>query len=385
MWVELTAFDVNVDQLRALEESIVAILESGAAALELFAIALGIIRLLLLLALNALDALVGALVATIINTVLDFLQNNVGVCVHVNLNWNPNWRYKKRPGEALNASIVDFVEDSQLPWAGNGTTGWLIDLAASANDPSDPFRPLTDADTKVNGIIFLKGIADGGELADLKVLFDAFTDWEHIKEFLEIGDKLGTMNEARQKLDRFGPLMASDFMAALMSGPLNGRPPYWVSIPVAVLLPPLGELFALLKKIADNLRADLSSLRAIDKLIAILQRRAQMLAEAAEKLKGIVDTIESIIEFFLTTHAYYGSPTEGGFGAFIQGALAAEGLPFFGTQGIVAGVCLMSAQDDPSNHFESLFEMIGLQLADISSEVTTRTEELEDGWGDIFP
>jgi hypothetical protein len=201
--------ELNLDALIAAAEAVAQFLDTLATAMELLAAALRLLAAFLVEDINAIKAAIDALIDTLENTIEDFLQNNVGVTVHINLNWDPTWSWKK-------GWFNRAVEERQRPWRGSGLDGWLLDIAFSAEDTSDPYRPLTDEETEVMGIIFLKGIPADGAYNDLLKIFDAFTDWDSEKELL---DEAKLDKEELRALFRLGPACMSDFMEECASIP----------------------------------------------------------------------------------------------------------------------------------------------------------------------
>ena len=204
-WQQIGGGVVNSDAVQGTINTASDVLTGLATVLRIISEALGIVDALLLDPPNVLEAIVGAAVNTIEQTILDILQNNVGLAVHTNLVWDPDWKYRRAPGDTPGAT-PDFINDDKLPWMGSGIDGWLLDVAFSANDPLDPFRPLTDGDTAVQGLIVLNGILDNGDLQQLKALYDLFTDFSAFKEILDTREKLENASEGFKSLLRLGPL-----------------------------------------------------------------------------------------------------------------------------------------------------------------------------------
>lgn len=192
----------DLSDLQAVVDQITPVLNTIEAILELIAVALDVLAFLLIEPANLLSEAVGALVNALEQTVLDFLQNNAALAIHLNMRWNPDWKPQRLPGDE-NRGIVDWVNDAALPWNGSGMNGWLLEVATSAYDPTDPWRPLTDGDTDVRfGMMVVKGVPADGDFQELEALFEAFTDfgvlkkeWLKTKELLENSgnDFLGAM------------------------------------------------------------------------------------------------------------------------------------------------------------------------------------------------
>ena len=206
-WTKLELGLVNLDAVEAAIDQVADILETLAGILELIAAALDILSILLVEFDNLLKALLDAVVLMLEEMVLDLLQTNAHLAVHLNMQWNHDWKYKKEIADPENdthgdpSHIVDWVNDGLPPFIGTGMTGWLLDVGASSYDETDPFRPFTDELSEVAGFIFVKGAADSGELTSLKAAYDLFSDFS---EKLDIMDDLEAAGEAWKSLARLG-------------------------------------------------------------------------------------------------------------------------------------------------------------------------------------
>lgn len=204
-WETLDAGLVNVDNIQSTVDIADGVLSPLVAALDILKSVLNLVSVFVFNLPNALSSIVEAAINTIEQMILDLLQNNASLCVHVNLNWDPDWKYRKSDDDP--DKVQDFVNDNQLPFTGTGTDGWLLDVGYSANDTSNPFRPLSDADTEVSGIIVLKGVPADGEIQNLKKLFDLFTDFSPAFEaWLDMKEKVENATDDFKALMRLGAI-----------------------------------------------------------------------------------------------------------------------------------------------------------------------------------
>lgn len=204
-WKTIDAGLVNVDNIQSTVDIADGVLSPLLAALDILKSILNLVSVFVFNLPNALEAIVEGAINTIDQMILDLLQNNASLCVHVNLHWDPDWKYRKSADDP--DKVRDFVNDDELPFTGTGTDGWLLDVGYSANDPTNPFRPLSDADTEVQGVIVLKGVPADGEIANLKTLFDLFTDFSPAyRSWFEMREKLENASEEYKALLRMGAM-----------------------------------------------------------------------------------------------------------------------------------------------------------------------------------
>jgi hypothetical protein len=494
-WDKLDAGLVNVDGLQATLNIAEDVLSPLIDALDILVSILNLVSLFVFGLPNVLQAIVEAAINTIEQMILDLLQNNVAFAVHLNMKWNTKWKFKKQPGDP--STTVDFFTDGEIPFTGTGTSGWLLDVGYSVHDSSNPFRPLTDADTAVSGVIFLKGVPADGEFENLAKIFDLFFNFKGFRPFLAIREKVENATEDfKALLDKLGPAaleeaiqeavrpfeevvqdgigslifegtfgtnaagssefidtafgdafedvevgdslllkgqttfynviqtnaidptiitveppiirahgpdyglpfteykiyrgglqgLAKNFPTDLQSFlPKPGNYPIWVSIPVASLLPVVGVLLEELRKLANSLRVGLSQLEALQNLILLIQQKIELIRRAIEELNELLVLLLALLEFFDETYTINLNASEGGMGQFINTAIAAEGLPYFGERGVVVGMVAIATSDDPSNHLESFFELVGISFQDFSEDVTAAEEARQETWDDVFP
>jgi hypothetical protein len=195
---------VDLDQLDGLTDPLGSALDGVSSVLQVVSAAINLVTFTLSELPSATSAVVDEAVSLVEQAVLDITENNAGLAVHLNTKWDPDWKYERGPEDDSNR-IRDFVNDREIPWRGTGIRGWLLDLAYSAQDPTDPFRPVSDEDTAVSGVLFLKGVSSGGELARLIPASDVFLDFREIREKLNIKEKLEEAPETWRDLLRLGP------------------------------------------------------------------------------------------------------------------------------------------------------------------------------------
>jgi len=385
-WVQLTSTP-EFDQLEALAD-VAGLAEQVGQFFEIVSLGLQVLASLVQDDISAIRGTLTSATATVEKATEDILQTTAGVAVHTNLRWDPDWVFE------------DFEQEGLLPWQGSGTSGWLLDLAASARDSSDPYRPLTDRDTSVGGFIFLNGVSEGGDISQLRSLFGVFTDFDDFDEMFEV-NRLEEASEYVRAATRLGPASFSSFMEevnavpeTVLQGlgqvptdfvPVRGAYPKWLVVPVASLVPPARELVDVIARIHDNLRMSAGSSEVLQQLVELLGRRASILYGAAERAEGVIEQLASIATFFNNTHVIYLTPETGGLENFVTRAQNASNVPVYGARGIVAGAALVVTADDPSNHVDAFLSLLGLQVEQITSNLTVRQRNLQDQYNDLFP
>ena len=203
-WYQNGPDTIDLGGLEGLTKTMQDVLSGLAATLQVVSASLDVISFLLFEQPNVLEAIVSAAVTAVEQAILDILENNTAFALHLNTKWNADWKYQRKPGDDARR-ISDFVNDGEIPLVGTGTTGWLLDLAASTADPTDPFRPITDAGTAVQGVIFLRGVPADGDLTQLNTALEVFFDFSHFSEHLNIKASLESAGEADRDLLRMGP------------------------------------------------------------------------------------------------------------------------------------------------------------------------------------
>jgi hypothetical protein len=373
-----------------IEATVPVIVETGAKialVMDFIAALIRLLAFLMLLQVNIFAALVNLVIDMIEGIVLDLLQNNIAACFHINLNFNADWKYRRGPNDVAQ-QVPDFVNDGNVPWEGTGLDGWLSELAESTRDVTDPFRPLTDADTKVGGMIFMKGIPDFNLLTDLKALLDAWTFWDDWKDLLDSEAKLKEKSEEDFRLKTLGAAMFSAFMDGL-NGPFAGGFPFWMAVPLAALIPPLKVLFEYLRKLAELLRLPTGNADALFKLAELIERRADLVEETSIIIGEVILQVVAIIRVLIETEIIYLPPEVGGMDGFTSRAgesnrVGEDTPPYFGEDGIVAGLVLVATTDDLQNNIDKFLEALGIQVTNLTTEITERTDALDETYGSLF-
>jgi hypothetical protein len=405
-WVRLGS-EVNFDQVTTLVGVSSDVVQTLSDFLGVVATALKVVSRLIVDGVNAIKSTLDSAVKTLQTAILDLLENNVAFTVHTNVHWNPEWEFK------------DFDKSGALPWQGTGLEGWLMEVASSAKDPSDPFRPITDDSTSVSGVIFLNGVTESGDISSLKSIYKTFADFSDFSNLLET-DIFGSATEGLKAVSRLGPTMMSPFsrdslgttaeeiLAGIQQStglapqdtfdftvfiPTRGAYPKWISIPLASLIPSLGDIFAVLKQITDGLKTAPSSAEVVSRLADLLRRKTEVLTDAVQRIEVILETIIDVLDFFTGAYILLLPAQTGGFDTFIKRAISAtlydDGSsppgPAFGTRGIVAGAVAIATASDPQNALDSFLQFCGLQIDTLTSDVTVRAQNLKDQYDDLFP
>jgi hypothetical protein len=494
-WDRIEAGIINLDKVQSAADAVEDVLEPIVSVLEVVLAILDLVAIILFAIPSALQAIVAAVIATIEAILLDLLQNNASIAVHANLNWNDNWKYRRKRGDPNR--IVDFVNDGQLPIRGTGTSGWLLDLASSAYDETNPFRPYSDEDTKIPwGMLALKGITYDGDIGDLIKLYNMFTDFSAFKEPLEELENMingvpppkellammrlgpGAFRKKRRDaerpwLERMGEAAAgniivtgtfgvneanttlfSDFVSdpnpfqgiqagdvlkiagedafytvigqqavetLVVEPPIRrahgegfeaewtirrggmatvladisqnveglapwkpGNLPVWFNAPLASLIPVIGQIIDKLRELLDALLAGLSALDAMRELIALIREKIALLEALILELIELIGLVVALLAFLEESYIFVHSTEDGGVGKFINDALAAEEIPYFGEEGLVVGFAIVTTLDGPANHVKGLFEMIGIAVDEYSDTYNAAEQNVDDTWGEAF-
>jgi hypothetical protein len=349
---------------------------------ESISTALGILNTFVIEDVSALVVTVNSIVDTIEEAITDVLQNNVALAFHLNLQWDPAWSYS------------DFTASGAVPWIGGGTAGWLLDLGASANDKSDPYRPLTDTDTKVGGVIILTGVSEGGNIEGLQPFVSAFSQFADFGEFLEVQTQLDLADDGWKALSRLGPAVFSDELKKFANIPIpqidgslyrRGQSPQWMSLPISSVIPLVNEALSITRDAADALRFSVGVADGLSIVADRLIERAKLLDEAVSRLDGVLQTLGSVLAVLGGSSIIYLEPQTGGMANFVTRAQNAADVPNFGDRGIVIGLTAITTSDDPSNHFERFLELIGLRVDTITANSTVRAQNLSDTFDGYFP
>ena len=210
-WKQIGTSTIDLGRVGGHVDSVKDVLGVTAGLLKTVSAALELVTVLFEDGPNLVEQAVGAAVNTVEQSILDILQNNVAFAVHINMNWNPDWKYR-RDGYDSAKLVPDYYNDGVTPMVGTGIDGWLLDVAYSTSDPSDPFRPLTDSDTSVQGVMFIKGVPAGGELSNLQSLFDLFSDFQEFDQALKMEENLKNATAGYEALLRMGPMALSPIM-----------------------------------------------------------------------------------------------------------------------------------------------------------------------------
>lgn len=487
-WDVLDAGIVNVDAVQSATDTANDVLAPMIAVLEAALAVLDIVSVFTVGLPPILEVVVASAVNAIEQMILDLLQNNASLCVHINMNWNPDWKYRRKPGDP--SRVTDYVNDNALPFAGTGTSGWLLDVAQAAYDETNPFRPLSDGDTAVTGVIILKGVPLDGNLQSLKALFDMFPDFGGFSRWLDIQERLNegvsdeyrallrlgpsALDEETEKIhrplsermgeayygqiivdgasgsnngrtSRFSSTDPSPFdttqvgdtlklpgeatyytitavntfddyvdveppilrthldtpyfiyrggIAALVDAlptsasefvPRAGNTPIWLSVPIASLIPVVGDLMTKLQNLVGSIRVGINATTALSQLVELIRGKIALIKATIAELTELIALAVSLLEFFDETYLVVINNDSGGVGKFVNDAIAAEDLPFFGDQGVVVGLVALVAADDPANHLLSFFELVGIQTQEFSADVTAAEQSRQDTWDEHFP
>lgn len=344
---------------------------------------------------SALDALTAGISALIDALIRDLFEFNVAVAVHLNLSFNPDWVWSRTTQNP--ALVTDYVHDGAWPLRGNGIDGFLADLISSAADTSDPFRPISDADTAVRGILIVRGVDDFADVEQLHPLFDLLPQLAAMKDLLSPG-KIQGANAARfASVSRIGSAALDSFLAGILdAGPASERSkdlgldparfspkpgnwPKWLSVPVAAVFPPVQSLLLDLQGLANALRSADSTPEVLSKLLSALRTQVAELQQVLTGFDRTLDALDSAFAFLEESHYILLRVSSGGVGAFFSAAAAAEGKPDFGETGICVGISLLATNPDAEAALESFLQIFRVPLdAD-----ATRREQLDATWGGI--
>lgn len=396
--------DAPLSDIQAAVDKIDAILGAIEAALKILTTAIEVVGAFAVTTINLLESIVAAVVAALEDFVLDLLEYNGAFCFHMNVNWNPKWTYD-RTGED-DPNLVDWKIDNELPWHGSGLVGWLLDVLVSAQDPTDPFRPVTDDNTDVTGVVVVFGVPNSESLSDFQDIFEIFTNFTDLKVDAE---KVRNAVNGMKSMAKAGPAAFDEFTGSLLKSkdeligtvtllddallerkndeffPFYGVYPKWLSVPFAALIPPIQSGFEALRKLLGLLKPALNLRDSIAKLVAALKAKIQQLEELIERIEDLLEFIVGFITVLASASIVSVSTSGGGMNEFIGTALAADDRPDFGTAGLVAGFCLVATSPDLSATLEKFLRILGIELSAYSSGNTERAELLADTFDEQFP
>ena len=388
-WVQQTLSNLNTEEFEAKADDLIGVVSGVASILDFIGGALQIVAALLFAGSDPITALVESALNAAEQFIVDLMQNNVAVCVHTNLHWNKRWTFNTSPDDPDGPNYTSL---GQLPWNGTGLQGWLQEVLLSANDESNIWRPLTDAETEVTGTILIHGVPGFDELESLQKIFKIFTDLGDFEQVLDI-ETYKDMLPNKEALARLGPACSDAYMAALVAvfTPIylekwhQGDPPYWVSVPFASLMPPLQNFFDALRQIIDSLRPASTPGDMLDDLGKALERKAALLDELAEELEDLKETIAALLDLFDNAYILYLTPEAGGMNNFILRAQQAEDMPDFGSGGIVAGLVMLATQENAMTTLDTFWSLFKLDVNDLisSAELTQAQENLDAQYDEL--
>lgn len=161
----------------------------------------------------------------------------------------------------------------------------------------------------------------------------------------------------------------------------EGTFPKWMSVPIARVFPPVGSLLEKLRDIVNALR--MPSGNVLSELAELLAKRAEILADLALEINDIIQqllALAALLEggyFLWITKKPDANNAGAGMNGFIGEALAAENAPDFGDDAIFGGVVGVVTVDDPLNHLESFFQLVGVTVSEYVEDQTERAEQID--------
>jgi len=356
---------------------------------------------------DIITSLVNAAIDTVESMIEDVLSNNVALAFHVNLTWDHNWVVSptmlpvdRRSGRP------NWTEDRDIPWSGNGIDGWLLDIAASSQDEANPFRPLTDSDTTVAGFIYVIGVPSFDNVGDIFNLLGAIGDFSDVgdifdearlereakdqailraKEALFAEAQDAWRNEPTAIKDELEEALGQTFTDWTFS---EGTFPKWISVPMARIFPPIHDLLEKLRKLMDALRMPTSN--PLEELAELLAYKAELLANLALEVGDLIQQILALAVLLEGGNFIWiqvgpielgeeeADSATGGMSSFISTAINADEKPDLGDGAIFGGLVGVVTVDNPIDHLQSFFEMIGVSVEEYTENSTSRTEQLED-------
>lgn len=407
-WTRLEVYDSS--EFEALADAASAALETVASFFDAVAAVLDLISKIAIDDFDPIKAILAALVNELESAITDLLQNNAYTAVHVNLEWDASWRFDKKGDIYVmdgdpprRRDRKDYVHDAALPWAGNGLGGWLDDLNASASDPRNVFRPVTDSETAVGGFIFILGVTSADELSSLKKLYEVFkSGWKDFHKIFDVKDALDEFTDEYKALSKLGSGIGDSFMKELvavkegMEGfldpsnylPTPGNYPIWASVPISQLIPPIHGIFQQLQKLIAQLSPAAGFSDILANLASFLAQKAETLADIAEELATLIQSLQDLLDLLNNGYFLWVEVDSGGFPAWVNAVRGADLVmdgdeivgPDFGTNGIVAGMVGLATADDPLNHLQTMVRMV----TGVTFEDTTQVQRLDDTFNEEF-
>ena len=321
----------------------------------------------------------------------DIVDSSVALCAHCNLKWNDNWSWSPKPtletvetGIGSVARNPNYTEDGDLPWTGNGMSGFLTDILGSALNGSNRGAPRTDADSPVYCMILVLGFPDisafmnlppqvrkflasiGIEpsMAFLKDRWDILKS-EQGKSFLRAKDTLFLDDEyvpvdptlKESTLEPIQKLLDSDITS---SESFSSAVPVWIKASLADLLgDATGNIFVFLENFAESL-ATVTDASPLVNLVSALSLKIGQLNKAIKRIDELMETLVNVIAAITEFGKYIVVEVdEGGFQSVINEAISAEGIPDYGPKGICVGLCAVSSIDSGADQLEKLLKLFG--------------------------
>jgi len=406
-WSPLTGIDLS--PVESLAETVESASNTVAGFLTAVAAALRVIAAFLLPDSDIITAILNATIDTLEAMILDILQTNAALAFHVNMTWNPEWvwdietvPYDRRRG------VPNWTEARDLPWKATGLDGWLLDIAASAQNEADPFRPLTDSETMVAGFIYVLGVPSFDNIGDITELLDALTDFSDAKEIFDQAKLDGpaqtrALMRAKSALyseavhlwvkspnsvkDAIQMALGDEFDETINDWSFKpGSFPKWMSIPMARIFPPIHALLERLRAVVDALR--MPGGNPLEELAELLAKKAEILAELAIEVGDIIQQLLALATLLEGGNFIWiqvgpldaGDPDSatGGMNNFIAEALAGDNKPDLGSEAIFGGIVGVVTADNPINHLQSFFDLIGVTVSEHTDGQDTRRAQVED-------
>lgn len=399
-WVQLGDTPIDTAKLEALIESLTRPVEIGLAAADIGVGALELVEVLALGSESVAAAALSGAVDALESSIKELLECNVSTMFHLNVNWDPAWRY------------ADLKKNVRWPWRGTGLQGWAFDVASSLHDTSDPLRPITDADTNVWGLLFVVGVPGGEALGTMTGTFlRGFTQYDDFVGMFD-PEKLEKYGEDYKALSRLGDAFLDPFVRDAVGSPnavermkqewarvkpevtdaggyvpVAGNYPHWYAIPVVTVVPPVEGFFEGMRNIVSGLRPPLGHSALIGELAAAIRQRIAYVRLLIKRIEEAVLTITNLVNFLSTAYVYVIS-TEPEEGVGLDGALLAAAAdpeaPDFGADGIVLGIGFFATTGSMIAPLEAFWATLGFQASAFGGEVTARAQNIEDSYGSLF-
>ncbi len=338
-----------------------------------------------------------AALATMEQTLLSLLRHQVGLCVHMNAVWDPEWK------------LADFESSSRLPWLGNGLAGWAGAVATSAVDPTDGFAPLSDPATRCGGFIAIQSGSDLGVNSKLLSVYKLFRSMAADEALFEPSALQALLSQASSPqirgLLRLGPacldktfqnaagklvqppslnfLGASDLTGTGFV-PRRGAYPKWRTASLAHVFPGVDQVVhESLGAISSIKPADLRR-TGLTRLTTLLNVKASGIDTAVTRAReGIADLARSLE--FLSDVSFIVLPmAAGGVQGMLSRALAAGNLPEIGDKDFVAGVVGVATDDAAMAQMEAFWQLIGVRWSELGEDATSRATNLSALFESLF-